>query len=85
MENDKKTLADLIADLILDPGFILVPQDRYEELIRAETERDVLEAALKGESKYDASTVMNAILLTRSSLISQKTEGKTLEGQDDVE
>lgn len=85
MENDKKTLADLIADLILDPGFILVPQDRYEELIRAETERDVLEAALKGESKYDASTVMNAILLARSSLISQKTEGKTLEGQDDVE
>ena len=44
MEDTKKTPAELVADLMLDPGFVLVPQDRYEELIRAETERDVLEA-----------------------------------------
>ena len=44
MEDTKKTTAELVADLMLDPGFVLVPQDRYEELIRAETERDVLEA-----------------------------------------
>lgn len=41
MEDTKKTPAELVADLMLDPGFVLVPQDRYEELIRAETERDV--------------------------------------------
>lgn len=39
MEDTKKTPAELVADLMLDPGFVLVPQDRYEELIRAETER----------------------------------------------
>ena len=49
MEDTKKTPAELVADLMLDPGFVLVPQDRYEELIRAETERDVLEATIKGE------------------------------------
>lgn len=42
MEDTKKTPAELVADLMLDPGFVLVPQDRYEELVRAETERDVL-------------------------------------------
>ena len=51
MEDTKKTPAELVADLMLDPGFVLVPQDRYEELIRAETERDVLEATIKGEGK----------------------------------
>lgn len=35
MEDTKKTPAELVADLMLDPGFVLVPQDRYEELIRA--------------------------------------------------
>lgn len=52
MEDTKKTPAELVADLMLDPGFVLVPQDRYEELIRAETERDVLEATIKGENSY---------------------------------
>ena len=51
MENDKKTPAELVADLMLDPGFVLVPQDRYEELVRAETERDVLEATITGEKQ----------------------------------
>ena len=50
MEDTKKTPAELVADLMLDTGFVLVPQDRYEELIRAETERDVLEATIKGEN-----------------------------------
>lgn len=55
MEDTKKTPAELVADLMLDPGFVLVPQDRYEELIRAETERDVLEATIKGENSYKMS------------------------------
>ncbi len=56
MEDTKKTPAELVADLMLDPGFVLVPQDRYEELIRAETERDVLEATIKGERTATMST-----------------------------
>ena len=52
MEDTKKTPSELVADLMLDPGFVLVPQDRYEELIRAETERDVLDATIKGENSY---------------------------------
>ena len=57
MEDTKKTPAELVADLMLDPGFVLVPQDRYEELIRAETERDVLEATIKGENSGMAESV----------------------------
>ena len=55
MENDKRTPAELVADLMLEPGFVLVLRDRYEELVRAETERDVLEANITGESKYSVS------------------------------
>lgn len=65
MEDSKKTLADAVASLCLDPGFILVPQDRYEELIRAETERDVLETSLDGRTSYAAQDVMVAIRQAR--------------------
>lgn len=61
MEDTKKTPAELVADLMLDPGFVLVPQDRYEELVRAETERDVLEATIKGENSYNVDRVLAAI------------------------
>ena len=30
-------------ELAADPGFVLVPLDRYEELIRAEVERNILD------------------------------------------
>lgn len=65
MEDTKKTPAELVADLMLDPGFVLVPQDRYEELIRAETERDVLEATIKGENGCNVERVFNAIQQAR--------------------
>lgn len=65
MEDTKKTPAELVADLMLDPGFVLVPQDRYEELIRAETERNVLEATIKGENGYNVERVFNAIQQAR--------------------
>ena len=65
MEDTKKTPAELVADLMLDPGFVLVPQDRYEELIRAETERDVLEATIKGENSYNVERVLGAIQQAR--------------------
>ena len=65
MENSKKETADLFAELCLDPGFILVPQDRYEELIRAETERDVLEETLLDGTSYSAEKVLAAIRSAR--------------------
>lgn len=68
MEDSKKTPAELVADLMLDPGFILVPQDRYEELIRAETERDVLEATIMGENSYNTGKVLAAIQKARKTL-----------------
>lgn len=65
MEDTKKTPAELVADLMIDPGFVLVPQDRYEELICAEKERDILNAVLDSESSYSVGTVMNAIRASR--------------------
>lgn len=73
MEDTKKTPAELVADLMLDPGFVLVPQDRYEELIRAETERDVLEATIKGENSYNnVERVLDVIQQARSALYRMK-------------
>lgn len=85
MENDKKTPAELVADLMLDPGFVLVPQDRYEELVRAETERDVLEATITGENKYNVSTVMEAIRVARSRVVRPRAEVAAPEGEDNAE
>ena len=85
MENDKKNPAELVADLVLDPGFVLVPQDRYEELVRAETERDVLEATITGESKYSVSTVMDAILRARGIQVLPRAKGEEPEDKGDAE
>lgn len=74
MENDKKPPAELVADLMLDPGFVLVPQDRYEELVRAETERDVLEATILGENRYAVGTVLDAIKKARNKVLLGKPE-----------
>ena len=85
MENDKKTPAELVADLMLDPGFVLVPQDRYEELVRAETEQDALEATITGENKYSVSTVMEAIRVARSRVVRPRAEEAAPEGEDNAE
>ena len=45
--DEKRSPEELLAQLCLEPGFVLVPQDRFEELVRAEAERDVLMAAIK--------------------------------------
>lgn len=75
--DDNKYPAELDADLHLDPGFILIPYQRYEDLIRAETERDVLEATIRSD-KYSADTVMTAILYARSKAsIPEKPEGES--------
>lgn len=38
---------DRIISLAADPGFVMIPMDRYEELIRAEVERNILDAEAK--------------------------------------
>lgn len=80
--DDKKTPAELVADLCLDPGFVLVPQDRYEELIRAETERDVLEAVIDGKSSYGIDTVIDAIRAARKKAFAPPEKP---EGEDDAQ
>ena len=72
LDTNKKNLADLVADLTRDPGFVLVSQDRYEELIRAETERDVLEATIV-QDKYYANAVMTSIRAARKGLYRSKS------------
>lgn len=82
MENPKKETADLFAELCLDPGFVLVPQDRYEELIRAETERDVLEMGLTAGSGYGADKVLDAIKSARSKAYRVITSGPDVATED---
>ncbi|MBR2943368.1 MAG: hypothetical protein IKB82_08220 [Clostridia bacterium] len=84
MDDNKKTPEELVANLCLDPGFVLVPQDRYEELIRAETERDVLEGIIT-TNKYDAETVMNAIIKARSKVLLGAARKPETEAEDDAE
>lgn len=89
MENPKKETADLFAELCLDPGFVLVPQDRYEELIRAETERDVLEETLSDSTSYSAEKVLAAIKSARSRVYRMKMltidTSVTMEDKPDAE
>lgn len=80
--DEKKSPTELVADLCLDPGFVLVPQDRYEELIRAETERDVLEAVIDGKSSYGISTVIDAIRAARKKAFAPPEKP---EGEDDAQ
>lgn len=49
---------------VLVEEMVTIPLALFEELIRAETERDVLEATIEG-SKYDADTVLKAIKKAR--------------------
>lgn len=82
MEDNRKTPAELVADLMLDPGFVLVPQDRYEELIRAEIERDVLEATIEGENSYNVERVLKAIKAARNRLFwAKKPEAANVDAE----
>ena len=52
---DEKKTTDLIARLMLEPGFVLVPQDRHEELLRAEAERDIVVGVVSDPDLQDYS------------------------------
>ena len=80
--DEKRTPEELLAQLCLEPGFVLVPQDRFEELVRAETERDVLEATIRGENKFNVDTVMEAIRVSRNRVLLVRRDAK---GKDDAQ
>lgn len=72
--DEKRSPEELLAQLCLEPGFVLVPQDRFEELVRAEAERDVLEATILGENRYAVGTVLDAIKKARNKVLLGKPE-----------
>ena len=72
--DEKRSPEELLAQLCLEPGFALVPQDRSEELVRAEAERDVLEATILGENRYAVGTVLDAIKKARNKVLLGKPE-----------
>lgn len=74
--DEKRSPEELLAQLCLEPGFVLVPQDRFEELVRAKAERDVLEVVILGNKSYNVDVVMAAI---------KKARNKALLGKPEVE
>lgn len=72
--DEKRSPEELLAQLCLEPGFVLVPQDRFEELIRAEAERDILEAVITNNKGYNVDVVMIAIKKARNKMLLNKPE-----------
>ena len=72
--DEKRSPEELLAQLCLEPGFVLVPQDRFEELVRAEAERDVLEVVILGDKSYNVDVVMAAIKKARNKVLLGKPE-----------
>lgn len=56
--------SEIIEEGVLVEGMVTIPLALFEELIRAETEMDVLEAAIEG-NRFDADTVLAAIKKAR--------------------
>ena len=50
--------------VLLEEEMVVIPLSLYEQLIRAETERDVLEATIEND-KYEVETVLSAIKTAR--------------------
>ena len=72
--DEKRSPEELLAQLCWEPGFVLVPQDRFEELVRAEAERDVLEVVILGDKNYNVDVVMAAIKKARNKVLLGKPE-----------
>lgn len=51
--------------VMLQEEFVSIPVSVFEDLIRAETERDILEAVIGGEHKYTVDDVLQAIQTAR--------------------
>lgn len=50
--------------VLLEEEAVVIPLSVYEQLIRAETERNILEATIEND-KYDVETVLKAIKVAR--------------------
>ena len=57
---------DIHEGALIEEDYISIPVSVFEELIRAETERDILEAVISGEHKYTVNDVMQAIQTART-------------------
>ena len=57
--------SEIPEDMMMQEEFVSIPVSVFEDLIRAETERDILEAVLTGNHKYTADDVMTAIQSAR--------------------
>lgn len=57
--------SDICDGVLLEQDCITIPLFQFENLIRAETERNILEAALSGDKKYCADEVAAAIQAAR--------------------
>ena len=63
MEDNK--ILESVAKLFMEPVFVLVPQDRYEELVRAEMQRDMVFTLSESDKSYQLSEL---IKLMRASM-----------------
>ena len=53
---------DSCAEVIIDRDYISIPRSRYDELLRAEKERDIAITAVLEVPKYDLQTVLFPVL-----------------------
>lgn len=57
--------SDIREGVLVEQDYVSIHLGLFEDLIRAETERDVLEATIEGENNFVASEVLKAIQTAR--------------------
>ena len=55
------TNSEIQEGVLLEEEFFSIPRGLFEELIRAETERDILEATIEGKNGFVVEEVLSAI------------------------
>lgn len=53
--------SDIREGVLLEQDYISIPVGLFEDLIRTETERDILEATIEGKNSYLADEVLSVI------------------------
>lgn len=71
MEDNR--ILEAVAKLFMEPGFVLVPQDRYEELVRAEMQRDMVFTLSESDKSYQLSEL---IKLMKASMYGEPLKGE---------
>ena len=57
--------SDIREGVLVEQDYVSIPMGLFEDLIRAETERDVLEATIEGENSFVVSEVLKSIQTAR--------------------